>query len=163
MMSYEQHWLCVVPEFLAGNDLASRQALEARKRLNMIRSAWRKGFAAVQVDSVDRAIKTSVVARVLIHVGRSGAPDQGEIGREGGKTLVCVQCLSAAAIGCGYRLLVIALGLLVATGAMQAETPELSTSAHLIVTGEGSVQVPPDMVEIRSGVTTTAKSVREAA
>ncbi len=46
----------------------------------------------------------------------------------------------------------------VADAADQPASPE----GQVIVTGDGSVSVPPDYAEIRSGVTTRAKSVSEA-
>ena len=45
-----------------------------------------------------------------------------------------------------------------AAAAQQQRTP----GARIVVTGEGSINVAPDIAEIRSGVTTRGKTVREA-
>jgi uncharacterized protein len=44
----------------------------------------------------------------------------------------------------------------------QAQQPQNLPEKRVIVIGEGSVSVPPDYARIRSGVTTRAKTVREA-
>jgi uncharacterized protein len=44
----------------------------------------------------------------------------------------------------------------------QAQESRSSVEGRVIVIGEGSVNVPPDYAQIRSGVTTTAKTVKEA-
>src|SRR5439155_6493949 len=51
-----------------------------------------------------------------------------------------------------------ALGAIVQPALAQQRT----TGARIVVTGEGSVNVTPDIAEIRSGVTTRGKTVREA-
>jgi uncharacterized protein len=50
-------------------------------------------------------------------------------------------------------------------GAMQAyaQQPPARPEARVIVIGEGSVSVPPDYAQIRSGVTTHGKTAKEAA
>jgi uncharacterized protein YggE len=45
----------------------------------------------------------------------------------------------------------------------QAQQPQSPAEARVIVTGEGSVSVPPDQATMRSGVTTRAKTAKEAA
>jgi len=49
-------------------------------------------------------------------------------------------------------------------GTVQAQAPEQKSPAEgrIVVTGEGSVSVAPDYAQIRSGVTTSAKTVKEA-
>jgi uncharacterized protein YggE len=54
-----------------------------------------------------------------------------------------------------------AVFLVSAAAAAQAQQPALP-DARVIVTGEGSVTAPPDYAEIRSGVTTRAKTAKEA-
>src|SRR5689334_4748154 len=44
----------------------------------------------------------------------------------------------------------------------QNAEPKSSAEARIIVVGEGSVTVAPDYARIRSGVTTNAKTVKEA-
>src|SRR5271163_3703844 len=44
----------------------------------------------------------------------------------------------------------------------QAQAPQSLPQARIVVTGEGSVTVPPDYAEIRTGVTTRGKSAKEA-
>ncbi len=44
----------------------------------------------------------------------------------------------------------------------QAQTPEPPPRARIVVVGEGSVTVAPDYARIRSGVSTSAKTVKEA-
>jgi uncharacterized protein YggE len=45
----------------------------------------------------------------------------------------------------------------------QAQEPKPAPEARIIVVGEGSVSVPPDYARITSGVTTRAKTAKEAA
>ena len=52
---------------------------------------------------------------------------------------------------------------LVATAQAQSQQPPSATDGRIVVIGEGSVSVPPDYVQIRSGVTTRAKAAKEAA
>jgi hypothetical protein len=60
------------------------------------------------------------------------------------------------------------IGVLVAATAFvaivqaQAQESKSPPEGRVIVIGEGSISVPPDYAEIRSGVTTTAKTVKEA-
>jgi uncharacterized protein YggE len=49
-----------------------------------------------------------------------------------------------------------------AAPAARAQQPPAQADAGVIVTGEGSVSVAPDYAEIRSGVTTRAKTAKEA-
>jgi uncharacterized protein YggE len=60
----------------------------------------------------------------------------------------------------------LALGVLLLFGLSgwpaQAQTKERPASAQVVVLGEGTVRVVPDLAEIRSGVTNTAKTVKEA-
>ncbi len=53
-------------------------------------------------------------------------------------------------------------GAVAAAQAQEARPPSLP-EARIIVTGEGSVSVPPDYAEVRAGATTRAKTAREAA
>jgi uncharacterized protein YggE len=46
--------------------------------------------------------------------------------------------------------------------AAQAQQPQQAPEARIVVTGEGSVSVMPNYAQIRSGVTTRAKTVKEA-
>jgi uncharacterized protein len=45
----------------------------------------------------------------------------------------------------------------------QAQQPSSHADGRIVVIGEGSVSVPPDYAQIRSGVTTRAKTAKEAA
>ena len=56
------------------------------------------------------------------------------------------------------------LAMLASVATLQAQTqePKSAPEARVIVVGEGSITVPPDYAQIRSGVTTTAKTVNEA-
>jgi uncharacterized protein len=49
-----------------------------------------------------------------------------------------------------------------ANGQAQAQQPRSPLEGRVIVIGEGSISVPPDYAQIRSGVTTRAKTVKEA-
>jgi uncharacterized protein len=53
--------------------------------------------------------------------------------------------------------------MLAATLQAQAQQPQSLPQASLIVSGEGSVVVAPDYAQIRAGVTTRARTVKEAA
>jgi uncharacterized protein YggE len=44
----------------------------------------------------------------------------------------------------------------------RAQVPQSLPQARIVVTGEGSVTVPPDYAQIRAGVTTRGKSAKEA-
>jgi len=61
---------------------------------------------------------------------------------------------------CGAVLL--AAAILGAPLQAQAQQPQSAPEARVIVTGEGSVTVPPDYAQIRSGVTTRANTARAA-
>src|SRR5947208_16554122 len=62
----------------------------------------------------------------------------------------------------GWWRLALALGLC-AVGAIDgAGAQQRATGPRVVVSGEGSVSVAPDVVQIRSGVTTQGKTVREA-
>ncbi len=56
----------------------------------------------------------------------------------------------------------LAAAVFVATVPAQAQQPQSQPQARVIVIGEGSISVPPDYAQIRSGVTTRAKTAREA-
>ncbi len=58
----------------------------------------------------------------------------------------------------------VAAAVLIATvpAQAQAQQPQSLPQARVIVIGEGSVSVPPDYAQITSGVTTRAKTVKEA-
>jgi uncharacterized protein YggE len=63
-----------------------------------------------------------------------------------------------------WRLLAGMAVLAAATATAQAQPqPSSPADARIIVSGEGSVSVPPDYAQIRSGVTTRAKTAKEAA
>lgn len=51
----------------------------------------------------------------------------------------------------------------VAPSQAQTQQPPSSTDGRIVVVGEGSVSVPPDYAQVRSGVTTRAKTAKEAA
>ena len=57
---------------------------------------------------------------------------------------------------------VLATAVFVAVIQAQAQQPQYAPEGRVIVIGEGSVSVPPDYAQIRSGVTTRAKTVKEA-
>jgi uncharacterized protein YggE len=56
----------------------------------------------------------------------------------------------------------LAAAVCIASGQVQAQQPQSTPEGRVIVIGEGSVHVPPDYAQIRSGVTTRAKTVKEA-
>jgi hypothetical protein len=64
--------------------------------------------------------------------------------------------------------LVVLIGVLLLAPALfaiiqaQAQDSKSPAEGRVIVIGEGSINVPPDYAQIRSGVTTTAKTVKEA-
>src|SRR5262249_15510818 len=60
------------------------------------------------------------------------------------------------------RCLLIACALLAPIMAARAEPAPSAPHPSIVVTGEGIVQVAPDYAQIRSGVTTRAKTVKEA-
>ena len=55
------------------------------------------------------------------------------------------------------------LAAFVVAGAAQLHAQQSAPEARIIVVGEGSVTVAPDYAEVRSGVTTRAKTAKEAA
>jgi uncharacterized protein YggE len=55
-----------------------------------------------------------------------------------------------------------AAAIFVATMQAQAQQPQSRPDARVVVTGEGSISVPPDYGRIRAGVTTRAKTAKEA-
>jgi uncharacterized protein len=74
-------------------------------------------------------------------------------------------CANANAVGLGSRPLLRAaccFAAVVLAPAAQAQAPKPAPEARIIVIGEGSVGVAPDYAQIRSGVTTRAKTAREA-
>ena len=52
---------------------------------------------------------------------------------------------------------------LVATAQARSQQPPSAADGRIVVIGEGSVSLPPDYAQIRSGVTTRAKAAKEAA
>jgi uncharacterized protein YggE len=56
----------------------------------------------------------------------------------------------------------LATAALVATVQAEAQESKSPLEGRVIVVGEGSISVPPDYAQIRSGVTTTTKTVKEA-
>src|SRR5262249_40376577 len=67
--------------------------------------------------------------------------------------------VSGLRFGLGWCGLALAAALSAPDGALAQQRPP---GPRVIVTGEGSVSVAPDVVQIRSGVTTRGKTVREA-
>jgi uncharacterized protein YggE len=59
-------------------------------------------------------------------------------------------------------VVVLAAGLLAAAAQAQTPEPKSVAQARVVVIGEGSVTVAPDYARIRSGVSTNAKTVKEA-
>jgi len=55
------------------------------------------------------------------------------------------------------------VGLVPLGASAQQPQPQPMADARIIVTGDGSVSVPPDHAQVRSGVTTRAATVKEAA
>jgi hypothetical protein len=64
------------------------------------------------------------------------------------RALLCAICFAAAIFG--------------ATVPALAQQPQSPALARIVVIGEGSVTLPPDCAQIKSGVTTRAKTVKEA-
>ncbi len=62
------------------------------------------------------------------------------------------------------KILLVAVSTLMAffAAAAQAQTPESSARARIVVVGEGSVTVAPDYARTRSGVTTDSKTAKQA-
>ena len=60
------------------------------------------------------------------------------------------------------RILAVITTLLCLCGGVYAQQSQPVPEAGVVVTGEGSVNVPPDYAQIRIGVTTRAKTVKEA-
>lgn len=57
---------------------------------------------------------------------------------------------------------ILAAAVFVATAQAQAQQPQSPPEGQVIVVGDGSTNVRPDYAQIRSGVTTRAKTVKEA-
>jgi len=55
-----------------------------------------------------------------------------------------------------------ATALFVANARAQTAEPKSAAEGRVVVTGEGSVSVAPDYAQVRSGVTTSARTVKEA-
>ena len=62
----------------------------------------------------------------------------------------------------GWWQLALAAGLSVLGAADGAHAEQRASGPRIVVTGEGKVSVAPDIAQIRSGVTTRGKTVREA-
>ena len=62
----------------------------------------------------------------------------------------------------GWCRFALAVGLSAAGAIDGAGAQQRTSGPRVVVTGEGSVSVAPDVVQIRSGVTTRGKTVREA-
>src|SRR5438876_8130115 len=64
----------------------------------------------------------------------------------------------------GVAVVIVVLAATAFVATVQAEPQESKSQpeARVIVVGEGSISVPPDYAQIRSGVSTTAKTVKEA-
>jgi uncharacterized protein len=72
---------------------------------------------------------------------------------------VAVRKIKRGALPAGALL---AATLFVANAQAQAPEPKSPAEGRVVVIGEGSVSVVPDYAQVRSGVTTTAKTVKEA-
>jgi len=64
--------------------------------------------------------------------------------------------------GVAVVIVVFAATAFVATVQAEPQESKSQPEARVIVVGEGSISVPPDYAQIRSGVSTTAKTVKEA-
>jgi uncharacterized protein len=60
------------------------------------------------------------------------------------------------------RVLAVATALLFSSGGLSAQQPQQAPEPRIVVTGEGSVGVTPDYAQIRIGVTTRTRTVKEA-
>src|SRR5258708_33312747 len=69
---------------------------------------------------------------------------------------------SASAVESRRIALIAASAFLLATVQAQAQQAQIAQEGRVIVTGEGDVAVAPDHAQITGGVTTRAKSVKEA-
>ena len=58
---------------------------------------------------------------------------------------------------------ILATALMVPLEAQTQQPPAVSADGRIVVIGEGIISVPPDYAQVRSGVTTTAKTAKEAA
>jgi uncharacterized protein YggE len=67
-----------------------------------------------------------------------------------------------APMGWLFANAILAAAVFFAAAPAWAQQPQSRAEARVIVTGEGSVVAPPDYAELRSGVTTRAKTVKEA-
>jgi hypothetical protein len=70
--------------------------------------------------------------------------------------------ISASAVASRRIALIAASAFLLATVQAQAQQAQIAQDGRVIVTGEGDVAVAPDHAQITGGVTTRAKSVKEA-
>src|SRR5260221_12571485 len=70
--------------------------------------------------------------------------------------------LSASAVARRRMRLIAASAFLLAAVEAQAQQAKIAQDGRVIVTGEGDVAVAPDHAQITGGVTTRAKSVKEA-
>jgi uncharacterized protein YggE len=70
--------------------------------------------------------------------------------------------ISASAVASRRIALIAASAFLLATVQAQAQQAQIAQEGRVIVTGEGDVAVAPDHAQITGGVTTRAKSVKEA-
>jgi uncharacterized protein len=64
--------------------------------------------------------------------------------------------------GVAVVIVVLAAAAFVASVQAQSQESKSPLEARVIVVGEGSISAPPDYAQIRSGVSTTAKTVKEA-
>jgi len=71
-------------------------------------------------------------------------------------------CLTGVRFRFGWCRLALLVGLSAAGAIDGAAAQPRPPGAHIVVTGEGSVNVMPDVAQIRSGVSTRGKTVREA-
>jgi uncharacterized protein len=62
----------------------------------------------------------------------------------------------------GVAVVIVVLATAAFVASVQAQCQESKPEARVIVVGEGSISAPPDYAQIRSGVSTTAKTVKEA-
>jgi uncharacterized protein YggE len=81
--------------------------------------------------------------------------------------LATLRLVTMFAVGAGSRRFssgaaVLAAAVFAATAGAQAQQSPLPPERRVIVIGEGSVSVAPDYAQLRSGVTTTAKTAKEA-
>ena len=70
--------------------------------------------------------------------------------------------ISASAVASRRMALIAASAFLLASVQAQAQQAQIAQDGRVIVTGEGDIAVAPDHAQITGGVTTRAKSVKEA-